>query len=110
MIWVIGCIVELVRGKRVLFVAGTLDGLFLIGGLSERFLAETERLVAAYAARGKQLRARTYRRTGLQTRPDENESREDGTGVPSYSRICEHRILFYARSTSDQHAKKFFAK
>lgn len=53
MIWVIGCVVQVVRGKRLLFVAGTLDGLFLIGGLSEKFLAKTERLVAAYGARDK---------------------------------------------------------
>lgn len=49
MIWVMGCVVQVVRGRRPLFVAGTLDGLFLIGGLSEKFLAKTERLVAAYA-------------------------------------------------------------
>lgn len=52
-IWAVASIVALVRGKRVLFVAGTINGLFLIGGLSDAFLAETQRLVTAYAAKDK---------------------------------------------------------
>lgn len=41
----------LVRGKRVLFIAGRYEQLFLIGGLSRRFMKETQRLVAAYESR-----------------------------------------------------------
>jgi hypothetical protein len=52
-LWTFASVVALVRGKRRLFVAGTFDGLFLIGGLSDAFLAETQRLVAACSARGK---------------------------------------------------------
>jgi hypothetical protein len=52
-LWTVASIIYLVRGKRMLIVVGTLDGLFLIGGVSEAFLAETRCLVAAYAAKDK---------------------------------------------------------
>jgi len=52
-IWAVASVIALIRGKRVLFVAGTIDGLFLIGGLSDAFLAETQRLVAAHSAKDK---------------------------------------------------------
>jgi len=52
-IWAVVSLFLLVRGNRILFVAGKLDGLFLIGGLSEKFLAETQRLVDTYVAKDK---------------------------------------------------------
>ncbi len=50
LIVIIGC-VSLIRGKRVLFVAGRHEGLFLIGGLSDKFLTETKRMADEHAAR-----------------------------------------------------------
>ena len=50
-IWVIGSVVQLIRGKRVLYVADQEDGLFLIGGLSDKFLTETKRMADEYPAR-----------------------------------------------------------
>lgn len=46
-------LIYLIRGKRVLVVIGRHKGLFLVGGLSEKFLIETQRLVEAHAAKKK---------------------------------------------------------
>jgi hypothetical protein len=50
-IWIFASVVRLVRGNRVLYVADQQDGLFLIGGLSEKFLTETKRMADEYTAR-----------------------------------------------------------
>ena len=50
-IWVIGSVAQLIRGKRVLYVADQQDGLFLIGGLSDMFLTELKRMADEYTAR-----------------------------------------------------------
>ncbi|MEJ7590374.1 MAG: hypothetical protein WKF77_02420 [Planctomycetaceae bacterium] len=50
-IWVIGSVAQLIRGKRILYVADQEDGLFLIGGLSDKFLTETKRMADEYTAR-----------------------------------------------------------
>lgn len=51
LIAIIAC-VSLIRGKRVLYLAGRHEGLFLIGGLSDKFLKETKRMADEHAARG----------------------------------------------------------
>ncbi|MBC7966250.1 MAG: hypothetical protein H7Z17_10040 [Fuerstia sp.] len=50
-IWVFASVVRLIRGKQILYVADQQDGLFLIGGLSDKFLAETKRMADEYTAR-----------------------------------------------------------
>ncbi len=50
-IWVFRSVAQLIRGKRVLYVADQKDGLFLIGGLSDKFLMETKRMADEYTAR-----------------------------------------------------------
>ena len=50
-IWVFVSVVRLVRGKRILYVVDQQDGLFLIGGLSEKFLTKTKRMADEYTAR-----------------------------------------------------------
>jgi len=50
-IWVFAAVAHLIRGKRILYVADQEDGLFLIGGLSDKFLAETKRMSDEYTAR-----------------------------------------------------------
>lgn len=50
-ILVLESVVRLIRGKRVLYVADQQDGLFLIGGLSDKFLTETKRMADEYTAR-----------------------------------------------------------
>ncbi len=50
-ILVFGSVVQLIQGKRILYVADQQDGLFLIGGLSDKFLTETKRMADEYTAR-----------------------------------------------------------
>ena len=50
-IWVFASVAQLIQGKRILYVADQQDGLFLIGGLSDRFLTETKRMADEYTAR-----------------------------------------------------------
>ena len=50
-IWVFASVVRLIQGKRILYVADQQDGLFLIGGLSDKFLTETKRMADEYTAR-----------------------------------------------------------
>ena len=47
-IWVFVTVTQLIRGKRILYVADQEDGLFLIGGLSDKFLLETKRMADEY--------------------------------------------------------------
>ena len=49
-IWVFAAVAQLTHGKRILFVADQEDGLFLIGGLSDKFLMETKRMADEYTA------------------------------------------------------------
>ncbi len=49
--WVVTSVAQLIRGKRVLYVADQEDGLFLISGLSDKFLKETKRMADEYTAR-----------------------------------------------------------
>jgi hypothetical protein len=50
-IWVFGSVAQLIRGKRILYVVDQQDGLFLIGGLSDKFMAEIKRMSDEYTAR-----------------------------------------------------------
>ena len=47
-IWVFASVTQLIQGKRILFVADQEDGLFLIGGLSDKFLMQTKRMADEY--------------------------------------------------------------
>lgn len=49
-IWVLRSVVQVIQGKRILYVAAQEDGLFLIAGLSDKFLTETKRMADEYMA------------------------------------------------------------
>ena len=51
LIWVFASFAQLIQGKRILYVADQEDGLFLIGGLSDKFLLETKRMADEHTAR-----------------------------------------------------------
>ena len=50
-IWVFGSVAQLIQGQRILYVANQKDGLFLIGGLSDKFLKEIKRMADEYPTR-----------------------------------------------------------